>query len=78
MNSYPDAQKHLPCGALGPRKEAASGKQRGAHRAGRGGRGMHPARRPGARQEARPGRSPRDSSFPLPSSAAASQVIPGT
>lgn len=48
MNSYPDAQKHLPCGALGARKEAASGEQRGARRAGRGGGGMHPGRRPGA------------------------------
>lgn len=50
MNSYPDAQKHLPCGAVGARKEAASGEQRGTRRAGRGGGGMHPGRRPGARQ----------------------------
>lgn len=46
MNSYPDAQKHLPCGTLGAWKEAGSGEQPGAHRAGRGACGLRPRRRP--------------------------------
>lgn len=42
----PDAQKHLPCGTLGAWKEAGSGEQPGAHRAGRGACGLRPRRRP--------------------------------
>lgn len=54
MNSYPYAQKHLPCGTLAACREAGSGEQAGAHRAGGGTCGVRPGPRPGAQQEARP------------------------
>lgn len=74
----PDAQKHLPCGALGARKEAVSGEQRSAQ--GRP-RCVRDAPRAKARSPTRGAARPDllvTPPPPPPPSAAASQVIPGT